>query len=124
MEDEMSDYLAVIDRYIAVWNETDAAQRRDLIAQTYTADASYIDPLMQGQGRDGIDAMVAGVQAQFPGYTFQLTSAVDAHHDRVRFTWELGPKGGAALVKGTDFAVLVGDKLQSVIGFLDQVPEM
>ena len=120
----MSDHTAVIDRYIAVWNETDAAQRRDLIAQTYTEDASYVDPLMQGQGRDGIDAMVAGLQAQFPGYTFKLSSAVDAHHDRVRFTWDLGPNGGAALVKGTDFAVIVDDKLQSVIGFLDQVPEM
>jgi hypothetical protein len=102
----------VIDRYFAMWNATDAAQRRDLIAQTYTEDANYIDPLMQSQGREGIDAMVAGVQAQFTSHTFRLTSAVDAHHDRVRFTWDLAPNGGAALVKGTDFAVIVGGKLQ------------
>jgi hypothetical protein len=102
----------VIDRYFAMWNATDAAQRRDLIAQTYTEDANYIDPLMQSQGREGIDAMVAGVQAQFTSHTLRLTSAVDAHHDRVRFTWDLAPNGGAALVKGTDFAVIVGGKLQ------------
>jgi SnoaL-like protein len=124
METEMSDYAAVIDRYFAVWNETDAGRRRDLIAQTWTEDAAYIDPLVEGVGHAGIDAMVGGVQAQFPGHTFRLTSAIDGHHDRVRFVWELAPEHGAALVKGTDFGVLVGDRLQSVTGFLDQVPQL
>ena len=31
--DQLTD---LIDRYIAVWNETDAAARRDLIARTWT----------------------------------------------------------------------------------------
>lgn len=120
----MSNTTALIDRYLGVWNETDAGRRRDLIAQTWTEDASYIDPLMQGEGQAGIDAMVAGVQAQFPGHTFRLTSSVDVHHDRVRFAWELVPSGGAALVRGMDFGVIVGDRLQSITGFLDQVPDM
>ena len=120
----MSDHAALIDRYFAVWNETDAARRSDLIVQTWTEDAAYLDPLMEGAGYAGIDAMVGGVQAQFPGHIFRLTSPVDAHHDRVRFTWELGPANGAALVKGTDFGVIVGDRLQSITGFLDQAPNM
>jgi hypothetical protein len=124
MEAEMSDHAAVIDRYFAVWNETDAARRRNLIAQTWTEDAAYIDPLIEGVGHAGIDVMVGGVQVQFPGHIFRLTSAIDAHHDRVRFAWELAPEHGAALVKGTDFGVIVGDRLQSVTGFLDQVPQL
>jgi SnoaL-like domain len=123
METEMNNHTAVIDRYFAVWNESDAARRRELIAQTWTEDAAYIDPLMEGAGHAGIDAMVAGVQTQFPGHRFRLTSPIDAHHDRVRFTWELAPENGAALVKGTDFGVIVGERLQSVTGFLDQVPQ-
>lgn len=124
MERMMSNYDALIDRYIAVWNETNAARRRELIAQTWTEDAHYIDPLMEGVGQDGIDAMIGGAQAQFPGFAFSLIGKADAHHDRVRFSWALGPEGGDALVKGTDFATVVGERLQWVTGFLDQVPQM
>jgi hypothetical protein len=115
-------HTELIDRYIAAWNETDAGRRRALIARTWTEGASYVDPMMTSEGHAGIDAMIAGVQAKFPGLRFSLTGKVDAYQDRVRFSWALGPEGGAALVKGTDFAVVAGDRLQAVTGFLDQVP--
>src|SRR5215213_4903609 len=91
-----NDFAGVVDRYFAAWNETDAARRRALIAQTWADDASYLDPLMQGQGHAGIDAMIAAVQQQFAGHQFRQISAVDAHHDRLRFSWELAPERGAA----------------------------
>jgi hypothetical protein len=122
MEPDMSNQADLIDRYIAAWNETDAKRRRDLIARTWTEEASYLDPLMNSQGHAGIDAMIAGVQAKFPGHRFSLTGKVDAYQDRVRFCWALAPDGGPALVKGTDFGVVAGDRLQAVTGFLDQVP--
>jgi hypothetical protein len=40
----MTDINTSIDRYIAIWNETDAKRRQDLIAQTWTEDATYVDP--------------------------------------------------------------------------------
>jgi hypothetical protein len=58
----MSNLTNLIDGYIAMWNETDAERRRDLIARTWTEAASYLDPVMQGEGQAGIDAMVQGVQ--------------------------------------------------------------
>jgi hypothetical protein len=119
----MNDLTDLIDRYIAIWNETDAARRRDLIARTWTEDAAYIDPLMRGRGRDGIDTMTQGVQAQFPGLRFRRTSDVDTHNDRVRFAWELGPDGGTALAGGIDFGIIVGDRLQAITGFLDFAPK-
>lgn len=118
----MSNLTELIDRYIATWNETDAERRRHLIAETWTEDAAYVDPLMRGDGRAGIDAMIAGVQAQFPGFKFRRTGEVDAHNDRVRFAWELGPYGGAALAGGIDFGVVVGERLQAITGFLDFAP--
>lgn len=118
----MTEIDSVIDRYIATWNETDPDRRRELIAQTWTEDASYLDPLLGGEGRDGIDAMIAGVQAQFPGHRFRRTSDVDAHHDRVRFGWELGPEGNPALAGGLDVGVLVDGRLRSITGFLDFAP--
>jgi SnoaL-like domain len=116
----MSQLNDLIDRYFAVWNETNAERRRELIARTWTDTASYLDPLMQGDGRDGINAMVQIVQERFPGHKFRLTSAIDSHHDRVRFAWELAPDGGAAVAKGIDFGTVAGgQRLQTVTGFLD-----
>src|SRR5689334_20972989 len=123
MEPAMSNLVDLIDRYIAAWNETDGERRRDLIARTWTEDASYADPVMQGDGRTGIDAMVRGVQERFPGHRFRRTSDVDAVRDRVRFSWELAPDGGAPVVGGTDFAIVAADgRLQTVTGFFDQAP--
>lgn len=118
----MSTTTQLIDTYIAIWNETDAARRRDLIARVWTDNASYVDPVLQGDGRTGIDAMVQALQQRFPGHRFSRTSEVDTHHDRVRFNWTLAPEGGAAIVEGVDFGLLAGDRLQAITGFFNQMP--
>jgi len=119
----MTDVATVIDTYIASWNEADAERRRRLVAQTWSEDASYVDPLMSGEGQDGIDAMIAAAQEQFPGHRFALVDGPDAHHDRVRFTWKLVPdNGGEPVAVGFDFGTLAPDgRLQSVTGFLSAV---
>jgi hypothetical protein len=126
MEGFMADINTVIDGYFAVWNETDPATRRDLIARTWSDDATYLDPLMAAEGPESIDAMVAAVHQQFPGHRFRQTGEADSHNDRVRFTWELvGPDATAPLVAGTDFGIIAPDgRLQSITGFLDLMPAM
>src|SRR6476619_6555131 len=62
----------LIDRYLACWNETDSATRRELIATTWADDASYVDPLVDAHGHDAIDAAIAATQVQFPGHVFAL----------------------------------------------------
>jgi hypothetical protein len=49
---------------------------------------------------------------------------VDAHHDVLRFTWELVPDGGGeSVVIGTDVLALTEDGLVGGIsGFFDKVP--
>jgi SnoaL-like domain len=114
--------VALIDRYIAAWNATDAEDRRDLIAGTWTDGARYVDPLMEGQGHAGIDAMVKGVQDRFPDHRFKRTSDIDAHNQCVRFTWELGAEGADPIAHGVDFGVVAADgRLESITGFLDFV---
>ena len=122
----MSDATDVIHRYFAVWNETDPAHRRDLIARTWSEDASYLDPLLAADGPVGIDAMVASVQERFPGHRFALAGKVDSHHDRVRFAWELvGPDGASPVLAGIDFGVLATDgRLRTITGFLDHAPAL
>ena len=119
----MTETNELIGRYVAAWNETDPGRRRSLIARTWTDDASYVDPMMEGHGHAEIDAMIGGVRERFPTLWFRLLGTVEEHHARVRFAWELGPEGGDAVAKGTDFAELAGDgRLRSVTGFLDLVP--
>jgi SnoaL-like domain len=113
----------VIARYLECWNETDPAARKVLIDMVWAADAEYIDPLAKVQGRGAIDAAIAAVQQQFPGWVFTLAGPVDAHHQQARFTWGLGPYGAEPVVVGFDVAVTddVG-QIAAVLGFLDKVP--
>jgi SnoaL-like domain len=116
----MSDITEIVDSYIAAWNEPDPQRRRKLVERTFSADASYLDPLMSGEGVEGIDAMIAAAQQQFPGYRFSLVAGPDAHHDRVRFSWSLALDGGEPVARGVDFALIAEDgRLRAVSGFLE-----
>lgn len=120
----MTDVNHLIDGYLAIWNETDAERRRALIERHWTADAAYIDPVMAGHGHAGIDRMIAGAQAQFPGHVFRQVGQGEGHNARLRFSWELiGPDGREAGIAGTDFGVIAEDgRLAAITGFLDQMP--
>jgi len=116
----MNDVEALVEGYIAMWNESDGETRRALVARTLTDDADYVDPLMAGSGGAEIDAMIAAVQQQYPGHRFTLATGPDAHNDRVRFSWTLAPEGGEPIAVGIDFGVLADDgRLRSVTGFLE-----
>ena len=82
--------------------------------------ASYVDPHAEVAGADGLDALVAAAQEQFPGHRFVLAAGPDAHHDRVRFTWQLVGEDGGAVATGIDFAIVADDgRLRAVTGFLE-----
>lgn len=113
----------LVDRYLAAWNETDPGARRAAVDALFSADARYTDPLADARGRDAIDATIAAVQAQFPGFVFRPVGTVDAHHDQVRFSWELGPAGQDAPIAGSDVALVDAEgRISTVLGFLDRVP--
>ncbi len=117
---------AVLDGYFAMWNEADPIRRQQIIEQTWTPDASYIEPLMTATGHQGPNDGVAGMQAQFPGQELHPTGHVDSHHDRIRWSWELhGPQSGAPVAGGTNVGVLAADgRLSQVTGFFDFAPDV
>jgi hypothetical protein len=110
--------------YIAAWNETDGGRRRAIIERTWSDDGSYLDSHREGSGHAAIDTMIAAAQTQFPGYRLRLSSGIEAHHDRVRFSWSAGGSDAAPLfIGGTDFAVLAEDgRFRAVTGFIDAMP--
>lgn len=120
----MSDHERVIDAYIESWNAKGAA-RRDLIAKAWGEAGAYVDPVQQGEGHTGIDAMIEAVQARFPDLVMRRAGKIDAHSTHVRFAWALGPKGGEPVIDGVDFGRLGADgRLSTITGFIDHAPGM
>ena len=89
----MTDVNTIASRYIDLWNERTPGRRRDILSQHWAKDAKYVDPLMSGEGHDGVDALIAGVQQRFPDFRFHLIGEPNGFGDHVRFSWGLGPKG-------------------------------
>jgi SnoaL-like domain len=119
------DAMRLAERYIATWNETDPERRDAAIAEVWTADGEYVDPLAAVAGRDEISGLIGSVQEQMPDLVFRLLDGeVDAHHDVLRFRWELVPaSGGDSAAVGFDVATTNGDgRLRRVVGFLDKAP--
>jgi hypothetical protein len=113
----------MVERYLAVWNETDPAARRSAIDDVFTDDVRYVDPLAAVTGRDALNEVIGAVQRQFPGFVFTPGGPADAHHDQVRFTWRLGRPGEEPPVLGFDVAERGPDgRIRLVLGFLDRVP--
>ena len=63
-----------VDTYLATWNETDPAKRAELIDASLAADLWYRDPMLEADGLEAYDGMIAAVQAQFPGLVMRRTS--------------------------------------------------
>jgi hypothetical protein len=109
---------SVVDSYFAMWNTEDRATRLEHIAQAWTADAHYVDPLSDVTGYEGLADMVDGVRAQFPGATLERTGDIDGHHNVIRFPWQATGADGAVIVAGIDVCVLADDgRLQALAGF-------
>ena len=118
----MTDLTKIAENYIRAWNEPDAARRKPLLAAAFTDDVVYRDPIMQGDGHDGIAALIAGVHQRFDGFRFALKGKPDGFADRIRFSWTLGPQDADSVVEGTDIGIIDEGRLSSVTGFLDKVP--
>ncbi|MFE1590323.1 nuclear transport factor 2 family protein [Streptomyces sp. NPDC059402] len=118
-------YEDAVARYFEAWNAAPDAVAK-AVAEAWAEDGGYTDPLADVRGHEQIAAVVAAAHEQFPGFSFRLSGAVDGHHDTARFSWELvsDSGGGSAPVAGFDVITLDGeDRIRSVFGFLDRVPE-
>ena len=121
---ETTSVETTVDTYLAMWNEQDAQRRAEHIERAWAADGRYADPLLEAQGHRELGAMVANVQAHYPGHTFRRSSGIDTHHDELRFAWELVAPDGSTFVAGLDVGALAADgRLQRITGFFGDLPE-
>jgi len=121
----MTDTVTTVDTYLAAYNETDELTRRGLIDQAFADGGRLIDPPLDGEGRDGISAMMAAVHQQFPGHTFRRSSGIDEHHANVRYGWELLDADGNVALAGMDVGLLdEAGQLVHVAGFFGPLPAL
>ncbi|WP_405876024.1 MULTISPECIES: nuclear transport factor 2 family protein [unclassified Streptomyces] len=117
-------YENAVARYFEAWNAGEPEELAKAVAAAWTTNGSYTDPLADVSGHEQIAAVIAAAHAQFPGFAFRASGAVDGHHDTARFSWELVSEAdGSAPVAGFDVITLDAEgRIRSVLGFLDRVP--
>jgi hypothetical protein len=109
----MSDIQTLVQDYIAVWNESDAGRRRQIIRTLWQEDAHHLARTLEAVGHAGIEKRVTDAYDTWvkeKGHVFRLRDGVDGHHGTVKLRWEMLPAGGGEVVSiGFDFLVLGGD---------------
>jgi hypothetical protein len=101
--------MELVDEYIAVWNETDAAERRRRIGALWTPDGTTSNRLIEACGYEAIEARVTGSSDKWlreGKYVFRPRQA--AHRrDVVKVDWEMATAlGGVVEAAGVSFLVV------------------
>ena len=123
MTDVMTkDATAIIDAYFAMWNEEDVEKRAQHIKEAWADGGRYVDPARDATGHAALNDMVSDARPHFPGHTVRRTSGIDAHHDQLRFAWQVVGPDGSVPVAGIDVGVLAPDgRLERITGFFGEL---
>jgi hypothetical protein len=109
--------------YVAAWSETDEGKRRALLEKSWAENGTYTDPTVEVVGREALVQHIGGIHQRFAGHRILLTSGVDEHHGRLRFTWGMVSPEGSRVSEGIDFGEVDSDnRLIRITGFFGSVP--
>jgi hypothetical protein len=112
-----------VDQWLAAYADPDSARRLAAIRALWNADGRLVEPPLEARGHQGISDLAATLQSQFPGHRFERSSAIDAHHQFLRYGWRLVDGKGAAVLEGVDAVDLdVDGRLLRVVGFFGAQP--
>lgn len=104
--------------YCKAWSEPDRALRQQLLDRVWAEDGTYTDPTAHVDGRKELVEHIGRFFEQVPRVQLAPTSAVDTHHEKLRFTWRMVLADGKVFAEGIDFGELSSDgKLRSIVGF-------
>ena len=88
----MNNINGLVESYVALWNEGNAARRREGIAALWTEDGVHFSRTIAAQGHALIEARIAKAYNEFVGsgrFSFVWAGNVDSHHQGVRLTWHM-----------------------------------
>ena len=114
---------SLVDRHLAAYCDPDAARRAAAVRELWHPEGQLVDPPLAARGHQGIADQAATLLAQFPQHRFERSTALDAHHQYLRYGWRLVDGNGAAVLEGVDHAELdVDGRLLRVVGYFGPQP--
>lgn len=120
-----TDLAATVEAYLDVWNEADDDARAERARRVFTDDAHLADPLIDATGPNAIAAAIGALRTQMPDHGLTRTSALDTHHDVVRFSWTVNAPDGTVAVAGLDIlAVDPSGRIRSSIAFFGDLVDL
>jgi hypothetical protein len=112
MEVEMDNAQQLADRYVAVWNETDATRRRQTIADLWTTEGEHYVGAREVRGYAALEERIRGSHeknVRDGGHRFRAARDAKALHDTVAFHWEmLAADGERVVATGLEFLLVDG----------------
>lgn len=99
----MENETAFVARYVAVWNEPDAARRRAAIAALWSSEGLTSHRLLESRGLAAIEDRVRTAHENWvanQGYEFRAGDHAVAHHGVLMFNWGMWSKADDTLVSG------------------------
>ncbi|GGC70487.1 hypothetical protein [Undibacterium terreum] len=123
---EAKEIELLVEKYIAVWNQPDAAQRREMIAQLWTEDGAHYTPSTEMHGYAELENRIGTAYQKWvrdAGYLFRYAGNAQSHHQGVRFNWQMVNAENKAISCGFDFLILdANGRILSDHQFLDPSP--
>ncbi|WP_214326240.1 nuclear transport factor 2 family protein [Nonomuraea sediminis] len=105
--------MKLVEQYLEIWNERDAARREAAIEEVMTEDSVYSDPDYAGiEGHAALSEAIGKAHEKFGDLRFRLGEVIGAHHDTALFTWHLGD-----VATGYDMVEFAGDRIRRVVGY-------
>ncbi|WP_409185680.1 nuclear transport factor 2 family protein [Amycolatopsis sp. VS8301801F10] len=98
--DHVIDAGEFADRYVAVWNESDPAARRTMIASLWAEDGVQCTESAEYRGQQELERRVGEAFEEFVaggGFVFRYAGDAVGHHGMVRFTTQMVPAAGGEI---------------------------
>ncbi|MGJ7611993.1 MULTISPECIES: hypothetical protein [unclassified Variovorax] len=106
-------FAELADRYIALWNLSDAGARRDAIASLWVPQGEHHVRTLQAKGYEALDQRVTSSHeknVRDAGFVFRATGDAQLLRDTVMFHWQMVPAaGGPVAAVGLEFLQLAED---------------
>jgi hypothetical protein len=120
---QLSQTDSTVTRYCTAWETVDPAARDAILAEVWAESGEYVDPQpVRVTGRAALAAEIIRFQRENPGSRFRC-SAVQAHHEFVRYAWVMVGADGAERFQGMDFGELdSAGRLVRIVSFFGAGP--
>ncbi len=123
----MTDYEQLVERYVALWNESDGPQRRNRIAELWAEDGTHANKRAEWRGHQAMDARVTGSwekSIRDGGNVFVAAGNAEGYRNVLRFNWYMKrASGGQIAAQGFELLVLASDgRIAADYQFIDATP--